>query len=100
MKSPRRRGLAALHVLFAIAACGGCEYTELPGIRNVHTVEPGVLVRGAQPDEAGFRALRRELGVATVVNFNDGPPRREGPIVTRLGMAYAAIPADPFRPRT
>ena len=41
------------------------------GLTNVHTVSPGVLVRGGQPSDLGFRTLRDDYRVRTVVNLND-----------------------------
>jgi protein tyrosine/serine phosphatase len=64
----------------------------------VHTVVPGVLVRGGQPDEAGLRALRETYAISTVVNLNNVGNEREAKAVTGLGMAYVGLPSNPFRP--
>jgi protein tyrosine/serine phosphatase len=82
-----------------VALCGGCTSSEI-NTANVHTVEPGLLVRGSQPDEAGFRTLQQVYGIRTVVNLNDATAEREGPIVTGLGMKYVALPSNAWRPDT
>jgi protein tyrosine/serine phosphatase len=67
-------------------------------VANVHTVAPGVLVRGGQPDAAGFRALQQQYGIHTVVNLNDATATSEAKVVEGLGMRYVALPSNPFRP--
>lgn len=91
---------AAARYTLALALClAGCASTELRGkVGNVHTVVPGVLVRGGQPDEAGFRALRQAYGISTVVNLNNVGTEREAKAVTGLGMTYVGLPSNPFRP--
>src|SRR4051812_42801606 len=72
-------------------AAGGCASSSLSSapaasaaalpakcnVANVHAVEPGLLVRGAQPDAAGFRSLQQNYGIRTVVNLNDGTAATE-----------------------
>jgi protein tyrosine/serine phosphatase len=92
-------GLLALTSLCATFGGGGCAATDpRTGLANVHTVSPGVLVRGGQPSELGFRTLRDEYGVRTVVNLNDSTAKTEGEIVESLGMRYVALPSNAFRP--
>ena len=84
-------------ILLVAYCAGGCATT--PGVvRNVHTVVPGTLVRGAQPDENGFRHLRDNYGVTAVINLNHETAEREEPIVTGLGMKYLALPNNALRP--
>ena len=55
-----------------------------------------LLYRGAQPTEAGFRALR-ELGIRTVVNLrmpDDARKTNEQQIVEKLGMRYVHVPVE------
>jgi protein tyrosine/serine phosphatase len=81
------------------SAGGGCAVNDAKtGLSNVHTVAPGVLVRGAQPSERGFRTLRDDYGVRTVVNLNDATAETEGKVVESLGMRYVALPSNAFRP--
>jgi protein tyrosine/serine phosphatase len=78
---------------------GGCAVTDAKtGLTNVHTVSPGVLVRGGQPSDRGFRTLRDDYGVRTVVNLNDSTAKTEGKVVESLGMRYVALPSNAFRP--
>src|SRR5688572_15337493 len=49
----------------------GCFSSECSHVPNVHTVVPGVLIRGGQPTKRGLRELRDDHGIRTVVNFND-----------------------------
>jgi tyrosine-protein phosphatase SIW14 len=58
-------------------------------IENFAEVAPGVY-RGAQPDERGFRALKEQLGVKTIVNLRTGgddEARELGLDVVHLPMA-------------
>jgi protein tyrosine phosphatase (PTP) superfamily phosphohydrolase (DUF442 family) len=97
MPYPQRRPVATILVCLALTGVG-CARTELKGVGNVHTVEPGVLVRGGQPDAAGFRALQREYGIGTVVNLNDLTAMQEETVVTALGMSYVALPSSAWQP--
>lgn len=63
-----------------------------PSLGNRGTVAP-TLLRGAQPDEAGFATLARE-GVKTVINLREERDV-EGPIVEALGMAYKPLLLTP-----
>jgi protein tyrosine/serine phosphatase len=77
----------------------GCTSSELPhAAQNVHVVESGVLIRGAQPDREGFEALKKTYGVATVVNLNDLTAQREADVLAGLGLSYVALPSNAFRP--
>jgi hypothetical protein len=89
----------ALALFCAAFAGGGCAVNDSKtGLSNVHTVAPGVLVRGAQPGERGFRTLRDEYAVRTVVNLNDATAESEAKVVESLGMRYVALPSNAFRP--
>jgi protein tyrosine phosphatase (PTP) superfamily phosphohydrolase (DUF442 family) len=95
---PTFRGILVLVVAtLACGAGGGCVSSE-SHVRNVHTVVPGTLVRGGQPDARGFRALRDSYGLAAVVNLNDATCESEAAVVTGLGMSYVALPSDARRP--
>ena len=86
-------------VLLVVIYCGGC--AGVPSeidVYNVHTVVPGVLVRGGQPDEKGFRTLRDSHGVAVVVNLNDLTAKRERAMVEACGMTYIPLPSNAWRP--
>jgi protein tyrosine/serine phosphatase len=96
-------GFRVLALLALVSLCGiaggGCAVTDArTGLTNVHTVSPGVLVRGGQPSDLGFRTLRDYYGVRTVVNLNDATARTEGKLVESLGMRYVALPSNAFRP--
>jgi protein tyrosine/serine phosphatase len=91
--------VTVLCALASLCAGGGCAVNDAnTGLANVHTVCPGVLVRGAQPSERGFRTLRDEYGERTVVNLHDSTAKTEGKVVESLGMHYIAIPSDAFHP--
>lgn len=90
--------LLALVSLYASVG-GGCAVQDAKtGLANVHTVSPGVLVRGGQPSERGLQTLRDEYGVRTVVNLNDATAKTEGKVVESLGMRYVALPSNAFHP--
>lgn len=101
-----------LAVLLAACACGPGERAPdpmpsaaaaIPGapsagpVRNFAKVDEG-LWRGAQPDEAGFRALR-EMGVKTIVNLryihsDTDEPVPEGVDVVEIPI-HALLDSDP-----
>jgi hypothetical protein len=96
-------GFRVLPLLALASLCamlgGGCAVTDAKtGLTNVHTVSPGVLVRGGQPTDRGFQTLRDDYGVRTVVNLNDLTAKSEGKVVESLGMRYVALPSNAFRP--
>jgi protein tyrosine/serine phosphatase len=71
--------------------------SEARHVGNVHTVVPGVLIRGAQPGRRGLEELRDEFGVRTVVNFNNLSPASQARRVREVGgLAYLALPDNPF----
>jgi protein tyrosine/serine phosphatase len=86
---------AAAVLLWAFLA--GCASPSESPVRNVHTVTPGLLVRGGQPDEAGLRALKNAYGIRTVVNFNERTAGAEAATAGRLELNYLALPTDPLR---
>jgi hypothetical protein len=91
--------LLVLCALASLCAVGGCAVNDAKtGLSNVHTVSPGVLVRGAQPSERGFRTLYDDYGVRTVVNLNDSTATSEAKVVESLGMRYVALPSDASHP--
>ena len=59
----------------------------MEGTPNLHCVSDD-LYRGAQPDEAGFRLLRK-LGVRTIVSFRAA---QDGPVPVAEGMTSVHIP--------
>ncbi len=75
----RVRAFAVLALAALAAACtpdtSHLADTTVP-IENFAKVEEGVY-RGAQPDEAGFRALA-DMGVKTVINLRDKHDDRQG----------------------
>lgn len=86
-------------ILFsALAMSAGCAASSELAVPNVHTVTPGVLIRGGQPDEAGLVALKQTYGVTTVVNLNDQSTRSEGALCRAAGLEYVALPSNPFHP--
>lgn len=87
------RTLIALVALVLV----GCSSSEM-GVPNVHTVVPGTLVRGGQPDAEGFAALKARYAIRTVVNLNDDTAVSERALVTALGMEYVPLPSDAFAP--
>jgi hypothetical protein len=78
------------------AGLTGCFPSESPHVYNVHTVVPGVLVRGGQPDERGMRELRDQFGIKTVINFNNRSPKSEAGVAACLGLNYLPLPDNPF----
>jgi protein tyrosine/serine phosphatase len=91
------RRIARLSLAVALI-CGGCAASSELSVPNVHTVTPGVLIRGGQPDEAGLIALRRVYGVTTDVNLNDRTAESEAALCRDAGLNYVALPSNPFRP--
>ena len=79
-----------------LTAASGCASSEARRIRNVHTVTPGVLIRGSQPDEPGLRELHDDFGVKTVVNFNDVSNDSQAPLVARAGLKYLPLRDNPW----
>src|SRR5688572_4981959 len=78
------------------AGVAGCFPSESRHVYNVHTVVPGVLMRGGQPDERGMRELRDDFGITTVVNFNDLTTKSEAGVAACLGLNYLPLPDNPF----
>lgn len=76
--------LCALAAVLIVRRCG----TNDAAIVNLREVEPGLL-RGGQPSEAGFAALR-ERGVRTVIDLRGG--HDENALVASLGMKPVHIP--------
>lgn len=74
----------------------GCFPSESPELHNVHTVTPGVLLRGGQPGRLGLRHLRDDFGIRTVVNFNDRTCKSEAKHAARMGLNYLPLPDNPF----
>src|SRR3954463_12252843 len=94
---PAADQMSRLLVRFAAAALTlacvwGCESSEAAHVCNVHTVVPGLLLRGCQPDQHGLRELRDDFGVRTVVNFNDRTPKSGATLAARLGLNYLPLP--------
>lgn len=72
---------------------GGCYRSRSETfVANVHTVVPGVLVRGGQPDAAGLKELHQSFGVNTVVNLNGKTARTEREDASKLGLNYLSLP--------
>lgn len=71
--------------------------TKVDGVAvpNLHCISP-VLYRGAQPDAAGFAALKK-MGIKTVVNLRDWHSDRQ--MTAATGLEYYHIPFDTLRPR-
>jgi protein tyrosine/serine phosphatase len=91
------RRIRVLLVIFLFGFdAGGCLPSESAGIGNVHTVIPGVLIRGGQPTKTGLRTLRDEFGVTTVVNFNDLTNKSEAKACDELNLNYLPLRDDPF----
>jgi hypothetical protein len=70
--------------------------SEVPDVYNVHTVVPGLLVRGGQPTERGLTELRDKLGIRTVVNLNDLTVKSTAKLAARAGLDYVPLPDNPF----
>ncbi|MGA7290241.1 MAG: dual specificity protein phosphatase family protein [Terriglobales bacterium] len=66
------------------------EKRRITGVDDFGEVTPR-LFRGAQPNRAGFRALK-EMGIDIVVDTRGNRSKSEGKEVRRLGMRYVAIP--------
>ena len=80
-----------------VVLAGCATSSEVKSVPNVHTVTPGLLVRGGQADEAGLAALQKACGIRTVVNFNARTAGAEAATTRRLGLSYLPLPTDPFR---
>ena len=87
--------------IFALAftwvmATSGCSTSESHNLYNVHTVTPGVLIRGSQPDKRALQELRNDFGVKTVVNFNDVTNASEAPLAADVGLHYLPLCDNPW----
>ena len=81
----RRRLLAAV-VLLAAAVAGVWVGIAAMRDRPVHhfaTVEPGVLYRSGQPNAAGWRRLRDQYGIRTVVDLRENLPEAAWAVTER-----------------
>jgi len=80
-----------LRLLILAALCVTAASCASAPIENYHTVAEGILQRGAQPTEEGFRQLKA-AGIRTVVDLRRGDRREEEACVRDLGMDYVNIP--------
>lgn len=85
----------------AAAVSTGCSASSRPaseanGVRFVYTVTPGVLIRGAEPDERGMRELRDTFGIKTVINLNNLSADSEAKLAAQLGLNYLPLPDNPI----
>lgn len=83
--------LVALYLAVFLAGC-----SSAPDLGNLHVVEPGVLIRSAQPSPIGFAELRDRYGVKTVINLNTHSTNEELVVVTALGLDYLPLPIDTY----
>jgi protein tyrosine/serine phosphatase len=63
---------------------------EIPGVRNLYKITDN-LYRSQQPSEAGFRELKNQLGIKTVINLravhsDKGKARRQGLLNEELSV--------------
>ena len=70
--------------------------SEASHVRFVYTVTPGVLIRGAEPDDEGMRELRDNFGVKTLVNFNNLSTESEAELAAKFGLNYLPLPDKPI----
>ncbi|MFH1238511.1 MAG: dual specificity protein phosphatase family protein [bacterium] len=63
---------------------------DIPGLPNFAKVSD-VLYRGAQPDEQGFKELKK-MGVKTIINLRDNHSDTE--MMKDLGLQYVSIPVN------
>ena len=84
----RRLGIVLL--LVVAGCCGGAD------VPTLHTVEPGVLVRSAQPTAVGLAHLRDVYGVRTVINLNRQTIDEELVTAMALGLDYLPLPVDVY----
>jgi tyrosine-protein phosphatase SIW14 len=89
-------GVLACALACALAA--GCQPTSSPaaavdvnktGIVNFAAVDDGILYRGAQPDPAGFAALK-DLGIKTVITLRNA--HEDAPLAAPLDLDLVTIP--------
>jgi protein tyrosine/serine phosphatase len=81
---------------FLLAGVSGCGSSETEHICNVHTVVPGLLIRGCQPSERGLQELRDRFGVRTIVNLNNLSSKSQAKVVERTGLNYLPLPDNPI----
>ncbi len=86
----RRAPAVLAAVLLLLVGCGEDRPSKVAGvpIENFAEVAPGVY-RGAQPDSAGFQALK-DLGVKTIVNLRSG--HDDAPLAAPQGIDVVGIP--------
>lgn len=82
--------LAVLTLVPFVAGCYSARSES--SVPNVHTVVPGRLVRGGQPDAVGMAGLQRDFGITAVVNLDAATARREAEVAARLGLDYLSLP--------
>ncbi|HEY0593206.1 MAG TPA: hypothetical protein VGF40_15650 [Thermoanaerobaculia bacterium] len=92
------RAAAFLIVLAALSSCeriadrpGNFGVVEAPSRRN------GGIYRGAQPTATQVAALRRDLGVRTIVKLNVQDLEEERAAARRANIVLVEIPLDPNR---
>jgi protein tyrosine/serine phosphatase len=66
---------------------------NLPGLKNVGRVAPGVF-RGAQPEREGYATLKK-MGIKTVIDMRTTESEKE--LVAAAGMKAVAVPIEMTR---
>ena len=67
----------------AVAIWGVVDHLRNWPVRRFGVVKPGVLYRSAQPDAAGWQALKKEYGIRTVVDLRSDRPQEQWSIEQR-----------------
>jgi hypothetical protein len=67
----------------ALAIWGAVDRVRNWPVRRFGVVKPGVLYRSAQPTAAGWRALKKEYGIRTVVDLRSDEPEKQWSILQR-----------------
>jgi protein tyrosine phosphatase (PTP) superfamily phosphohydrolase (DUF442 family) len=84
--------ILGLCLLVGATGCATCG-RSIHGVDNFDVVKDKVILRGAQPSEAGVSTLK-EMGVATIINVRNDPAAWEKQAVEAAGMRYIWIPMN------
>lgn len=98
-----RKGTVVFGCLLALTATAGLaserEDSNLPA--NIGVVRPGLVYRGAQPtrseSSSQYEALKRILGVRTILKLNSDQLAEESKECRRLGIELIVLPFDAKR---
>lgn len=95
----KRLPLCVLSLAILMAGGGAWWYHNWP-VRKFAVVEEGVLYRGAQPDEAGWKRLRDLYGIRAVIDLRGDLPDEPRAVLEKRfcaenGIRHIKLPVGP-----